>query len=331
MSQLLIVYPNPILIMNTATISHLSLIKISGPDALTFLQGQLTSDVAKLSNSWQYAGYCNPKGRLLALLQIWRQEESFYALISSDLVEATNKRLRMYVMRSKVLIEELADCKLIGLLQRDSLAETLVKLNLPLENTASEQSEMSEYQHGGLIQNQETCVLIINERALIVHKAGAEDSTEPSLETNSRWLQADINEGMPQVCAATVEQFIPQMLNLDILGGVSFKKGCYTGQEIVARMHYLGKLKQRMFSCDISNCISTMADCKDIALPVVGDKVYSDSALEKAIGTLVSVDHSSRQALAVLRLNSLEDRLHLNANYELNLTAQQAYSIPERQ
>ncbi|MFT4629367.1 MAG: folate-binding protein YgfZ [Arenicella sp.] len=317
--------------MNTVPISHLSLIKISGPDAQTFLQGQLTNDVAKLSNSWQYAGYCNPKGRLLALLQIWRQEENFYALISSDLVEATSKRLRMYVMRSKVSIEELADCKLIGLLQHSSLAPTLARLNLPPEDAACEQSELGEYRHGDLIQNQKACVLIINKRALIVHKAGTEDSTEPSLETNSRWLQADISEGVPQVCAATVEQFIPQMLNLDILGGVSFKKGCYTGQEIVARMHYLGKLKQRMFSCDISNNIGIMADINDVALPEAGDKVYSDSALEKAIGTLVSVDLSSRQVLAVLRLNSLEDCLRLNANYQLNLTAQQAYSIPERQ
>jgi folate-binding protein YgfZ len=313
--------------MNTVPINHLSLIKISGPDAETFLQGQLTSDVAKLSNCWQYAGYCNPKGRLLALLQIWRQDESFYALMSRDLVEPTSKRLRMYVMRSKVVIEELNDCELIGLLRRDSLTQTLAGLGLAPEEATPEQSDLGQHQHGDLVQREEICALIINQRALIVRKGSAETTSEHKLESNSSWLQAEINEGLPQVSAATLEQFIPQMLNLDILGGISFKKGCYTGQEIVARMHYLGKLKQRMFSCDISNSVTTKASIEGVALPEVGDKVYSDSALEKAIGTLVSVDNTNRQALAVLRLDSLESGLRLNSNYTLKLAAHQAYSF----
>jgi folate-binding protein YgfZ len=313
--------------MNTVPINHLSLIKISGPDAETFLQGQLTSDVAKLSNCWQYAGYCNPKGRLLALLQIWRQDESFYALMSRDLVEPTSKRLRMYVMRSKVVIEELYDCELIGLLRRDSLTQTLAGLGLAPEEATPEQSDLGQHQHGDLVQREEICALIINQRALIVRKGSAENTSEHKLESNSSWLQAEINEGLPQVSAATLEQFIPQMLNLDILGGISFKKGCYTGQEIVARMHYLGKLKQRMFSCDISNSVTTKASIEGVALPEVGDKVYSDSALEKAIGTLVSVDNTNRQALAVLRLDSLESGLRLNSNYTLKLAAHQAYSF----
>lgn len=315
--------------MNIELITHLALIKISGEDAETFLQGQLTSDVAKLSNSWQYAGYCNPKGRLLSLLQIWRQDESYYALISHDLFEATTKRLRMYVMRSKVSIEELNNYELIGVLRRDSLAQALASLDLTVGNGASEKIDLSEYQHGDLIQTEQFSALVINDRVLIVHKVNSESATERNFEASSLWLAADIAEGLPQVGAATVEQFIPQMLNLDLLGGISFKKGCYTGQEIVARMHYLGKLKQRMFSCDISESVGTETINTRVTMPEVGDKVYSDSALEKAIGTLVSVDPTNYQALAVLRLDSLDISLHLNTNYQLKLRPQQAYEFPD--
>lgn len=318
--------------MNIEPIHHLSLIKISGEDAETFLQGQLTSDVAKLSNSWQYSGYCTPKGRLLALLQIWRDEEGFYALIACDLLDATIKRLRMYVMRSKVSIQALDNYELIGVLKRDSLAQNL---DVNLAGGASEKIALSKYQHGDLIQAEQFCALVINDRALIVHKTNAESVTKPesatkdSFATNSLWQQADIKEGLPQISTATVEQFIPQMLNLDSLGGISFKKGCYTGQEIVARMHYLGKLKQRMFSCDISERSNTTSINKTITTPAVGDKVYSNSTPEKVIGTLVSVDPANHRALAVLRLDSLEIPLQINANYQLKLTEQQPYDLPD--
>ena len=107
------------------------------------------------------------------------------------------------------------------------------------------------------------------------------------------------------------------MLNLDLLNGINFKKGCYTGQEIVARMHYLGKLKQRMFVCDLSQANTELEP---------GDKVFSDEALSKSVGNIVSISNS--QALAVLRLDALEETtLFINNQTNLSIAKNQPYSL----
>jgi len=135
--------------------------------------------------------------------------------------------------------------------------------------------------------------------------------------SRSEWHNQDITEGLPEVTASSSELFIPQMLNLDILNGVNFKKGCYTGQEIVARMHYLGKSKQRMFVCDVNGPISDLTE---------GSKIYSDNSLEKSVGNLVSINDI--KALAVLRIeDDMTGSFSLNENTTLSLAAKQPYSI----
>lgn len=159
--------------------SYLAKILASGPDAESFLQGQLTQDVRKLVLGTPLpAGYCSPKGRLLAVMQLERMADGITLELHRSVLEATLKRLKMFVLRSKVTLSE-------------------VPAGATLDETA--------------------------------------------------WRHAQILAGVPVVYPATSDHFVPQMVNLDQLGGISFDKGCYTGQEIVARLHYLGNLKKRMF------------------------------------------------------------------------------------
>lgn len=309
--------------MRIELLTHLSLIRISGSDAEQFLQGQLTSDISQLNDTWQYAGYCSPKGRLLALLRIWRLEDGFYALISTDLVDAVSKRLRMYVMRSKVQIELLENTQMVGLSSRDLLTKTqLNEIGL-----TEEISSLAEYDNGDLIQLSHACALVINQRALLVGQDIIAIDQALTNDPENFWMTAQINDGLPQVNAQSTDLFIPQMLNLELLGGISFKKGCYTGQEIVARMHYLGKLKQRMFICDLVQNNGTQNG--DSILAEVGQKIFADVGLEKSVGTIVTVDQPQKSALAVLRLANITQPLYLYGGVQLNVRSSQAYKLPE--
>lgn len=275
-------------------LKNLNLIKIAGDDAFTFLQGQLTNDLTQLNDElvWQYSGYCNPKGRLLALLYIWQDDEGYYAILESELREAICKRLQMYVMRSKVTLEHIESAKIYG---GRSSAE-LLEAKLITGSHSAQQS-------GGLTALQDGWLLSFDQRILYVESQNARTEIDEldSVEPEDSWLNADINDGIPKVIASTTEQFIPQMVNFDQLGGINFKKGCYTGQEIVARMHYLGNLKQRMFYCDIA--VVTEENSR------AGDKVFAGATEQKTVGNIVSISADSRCALIVLRLDAIDKAL----------------------
>jgi len=273
---------------------NISLLKITGDDALSFLQGQLTNDIKTLANTWQFSGYCNPKGRLLALLQLWREGESIYALIDSSLLEATIKRLRMYVMRSKVTI--------------DVVETALVTGELNQENTRF-----------SIHKDSNTRLLNYGDRTLRVDFEKTQVDYELA-ESNSAWHLSSIDAAEPTINADNAELFVPQMVNLDLLDGINFKKGCYTGQEIVARMHYLGKLKQRMFVCDIEN--------DETSTPIAGEKVVSViDGVERNAGNLVSFTEG--KALAVLRTEMIASPLKCESGGELIVNERQAYEIPD--
>jgi len=289
--------------MQTEQINSLSLIKISGDDATSFLQGQLTNDISLLSNNWQFAGYCNPKGRLLALLQIWCHGDAYYALLANDLVESTMQRLRMYVMRSKVTIKHVKAATLHGVFshpQLQALDNQLAKVV-----AADSETENLTVTHG------DTTALIINTRYLLIKQNGNSVG-----DAENQWQTMNVSEGLPYVGAASTELFIPQMLNLDVLKGISFKKGCYTGQEIVARMHYLGKLKQRMFVCDATDNTAQ-----------IGDKIFIDPSNGKTVGTVVNVASNRQQLLAVLRLENKDDCLYLDDGGEVTVASTQPYAL----
>ncbi len=216
------------------------LIAARGEEARKFLHGQLTQDMEHLpASTARLAGYCSPKGRLLATLVVWRQApEAVFLACSADVLPATLKRLSMFVLRAK--------CKL-----SDATAE------LPLWGLAgaaaaqafgAAAAELPEWGHaqvlgGDLVRlpdGQDT------PRYLFAGPALPAEASIPALALEHwRWLE--VHSGVARVVGATVEKFVPQMVNLELVGGVNFQKGCYPGQEIVARSQYRGTLKRRAY------------------------------------------------------------------------------------
>lgn len=221
-------------------LSAYGLIAVSGADAQTFLQGQLTNDIKRVSEAAQFTGYCTAKGRLLALFYAFSINEVIYLQCPRVLIPDLVKRLRMFVLRSKVLIEDVSEqfvC--LGL---SGNAIQVADYALPDTVHAVTYGTL-----GTLIRLPEKDIV---RAQLIVPVAQAEASWQTLVKvytptSTSVWEALEIDAGIPQVYTPTTEQFVPQMINLDALGGINFKKGCYTGQEIVARTHYLGKVKRR--------------------------------------------------------------------------------------
>jgi folate-binding protein YgfZ len=207
-------------------LDHYSIIEISGEDHLDFLQGQLTNDVKKNENKFIYSGMCNPKGRLYAFLRILRVPDLnlTFLVIPSPLADAVQKRLTMFILRSKVMIQKAENFHLLGVIEDSALFKIPAdqKLNLPDQTNRS--------------------VIILNDLNLF-----NQITSEHSFDDISMWIKKDIEFGIPEVMEQTQEKFLAHTCNLDLIDAVNFKKGCYTGQEIVARTHYLGKPKHRSF------------------------------------------------------------------------------------
>lgn len=236
---------------NTAIpLEQLAVIEISGADAATFLHGQLTHDIAQLPPGLAcLAGYCTAKGRLLASLVVWRAPQSeppaFHALIAKDIAETVVKRLSMFVLRAKAKLA-VTTLPVQGIvLRRDEAKQAEQALERAGIAGASLPSDPSPYTVVHLPDA--ACIAAPSADAgaarwWIVGKAGA--AAQPGAE--ALWRAADIAAGLPWIVAATQDTFIPQTLNLDLIDGVSFTKGCYPGQEVVARSHYRGTIKRRM-------------------------------------------------------------------------------------
>ena len=203
-----------------AHLTDWGVIRASGPDAGHFLQGQLTQDVEHLAGGEaRLAGYCSAKGRLLASFVMWRNgPEEILLACSADLLAVVLKRLAMFVLRAK--------CKLAD-----------ASVDLPLSGLAGAATLLPGALHlpDALVAGQAV------PRALWV---GAPAAAAAPLDIDAwRWLE--VHSGVARIVAATAEQFVPQMVNLELVGGVNFQKGCYPGQEIVARSQYRGTLKRR--------------------------------------------------------------------------------------
>lgn len=225
-------------------LSGLGLIRASGPEARSFLQNQLTNDAKLLMpTQGQLSGYCSPKGRLLAVFTVLQLGEDDFALaLPSALVAATLKRLKMFVLRSKLMLSDAsAELPAIGVMGVQA-AEALRARGFTVPH--------SDY---GVTQHDDVWLLrrpgplprfelrAVSERLAALQRA----LNLPSADTED-WSLAEVLAGIPQVTAETTDHFVPQTINLDSAGGVSFTKGCYPGQEIVARVHYLGRVKQRL-------------------------------------------------------------------------------------
>ena len=229
--------------MNPPTICRLpgwGLILVEGPDASSFLQGQLTNSVLGLSptssgaiaqgsSAARLTGYCTAKGRLLASAWISLYSspaETKYALfVSRDIAAVFAKRLTMFVLRSKVTVRDMSEAwSIYGALE--PIAQALPHLPADAIALAMQTPEDSNPMKRTVFASQMT----------VDAQANA-----------SAWNMAEVLSGIPRIVAATQDQFVPQMVNLESVGGVDFKKGCYPGQEVVARSQYRGAIKRRLF------------------------------------------------------------------------------------
>ncbi len=277
-------------------LSHLGLLQLDGADAVTFLQGQVTNDVKQLAgNNAHYSGYCSPKGRLLAMFMAFAHKDHIHLQLPEELVAPIAKRLKMYVLRSKVEIQDVSDSIIKIGLNGAKATELLAK---SFASIPQQDFELVTHENGALIklpgaQPRFEIFTDIHHATTIwnqlVQHAKPVDA--------AYWELLEIQAGIPEVYAKTQEEFVPQMLNLDLLNGINFKKGCYTGQEIVARTHYLGTIKRR----------TQLAHIDGDAAPSAGDDVVNSNG--DAVGKVVRCApayNGGYDLLAEVRLESLE-------------------------
>ncbi|WP_339731571.1 folate-binding protein YgfZ [uncultured Pseudomonas sp.] len=223
-------------------LSHEGVLAVRGPDANKFLQGQVTCNLNYLSDSYSSLGArCTPKGRMQSSFRILSVSDGYLLAMAGDLLDAQLTDLKKYAVFSKSkLTDESQDWLRIGLNGADDI---LRSLGLELAATADSVARRDDL----------LALRLSDGRAELWIPAGQAKAVQAQVASQLQeaplndWLLAQVRAGIGQVVGSTRELFIPQMINLQAVGGVSFKKGCYTGQEIVARMQYLGKLKRRLY------------------------------------------------------------------------------------
>ncbi len=210
-----------------SALADMGIIQVNGHDACSFLHNLLTNDIAHIGlNQSQLNGLCTPKGRLLALCQVIRRQDDYILLLPHALCPSLLARLNLYKLRSNVTLTD--------------ISETHACLGL---HTLSEKDPTPET----------TIHYRAHDHFLIIHKDEVSDVVHPLLDQDwvlcpqTVWEQREVEAGLPLIYPETQELFTPQQLNLDLTGGVSFNKGCYPGQEVVARLHYLGEPSRRMY------------------------------------------------------------------------------------
>lgn len=256
-------------------------LRVSGEDAQSFLQNMFSNDIREVSDSRaQLSSLNTPKGRMLATMLIWREGNDYLLQLPRALTEALRKKLSMHVLRSRVKIADVSD-EVISLGVAGVTAQELVgKLSgeLPQQQLAVARTE-----HGSVIKFSDTRFQI---NTNVLHAATLwktlDQHAQPAGSVCWDWL--NIRSGIPFVLPQTQEQFVPQMANFELIGGVNFKKGCYPGQEIVARMQYLGKPKRRMYLAHVD----TPADTGGSEKPQAGDELFSADMEGQASGMIVN-------------------------------------------
>jgi folate-binding protein YgfZ len=231
--------------IHAALLPFLGVLRFYGEDAARFLQGQVTHDTQLLKDGRTLLTACNtPQGRVIALLRLKQTEDAVYALLPADLLEHVASRLRRFVLRAKVDVQIAADLQ-VAWVGGHPFSETLAVESYDATRTLSAipqagATEVVSFAYGAGRQ-----VVAAPGPALRAITGLSLSKSLPRIE--DEWWAADIAAGLPQVFRSSSEQFVPQMLNLDLLDGISFTKGCYTGQEIVARTQHLGRIKRRTF------------------------------------------------------------------------------------
>ena len=277
---------------------YLSIIEISGADVESFLNGQFTINIGNITeHQLQFSAWCNPKGQVKTTFYIYRHADNFYILLPEVLKVSFLKQLGMYILRADVqLTDQSNSLAMIGLsLEKSDVGQSdlLNQLpdNLAVLPLAATEAELSSMQSRYII-------VADNEQAESVRNTLTEQLADTD---SSAWKLLDIQAGIPWLTPETSEKFLPQMLNLDLMGALDYQKGCYPGQEIIARLHYRGELKRNLY----------LATCTSKETPGPGASIVSSA--NKTVGTAIQaqIEVETTYLLAVIDNDSIQDNLFL--------------------
>jgi folate-binding protein YgfZ len=284
-------------------LTHVGLIRASGEEAGVFLQNLLTNDTRKVGpDQAQYSSFCSPKGRMLASFLIWREDSDYLLQLSRDLHAGILKKLGMYVLRTKVKLSDASeDYALFGIAGSGST------------ELVAEFAAVPEATMGVAVSDRGTVIRLGEQRFQLAIEAAEGEAVWNRIRTTARpagtaaWRWLEINAGIPQITSRTREEFVPQMANFELIGGVSFNKGCYPGQEIVARTQYLGKLKRRMYLAHVATGEP----------PAPGTPIYGPELPDQSCGTVMSsapAPEGGSDLLAVIQISCAEaGNVHVGA------------------
>ena len=269
-------------------LKELSVIEVTGEDAAEFLHGQFTNHIKNLGSAFRLAAYCQPQGRILALMRVFKKDDSYYLVMPCNLVEGFIKRLSMFILRSKVVIKLRDDLTVYGLIGAQS--------DLPAVDGIALQGEVVLARLADW-ENQQ--------RAMVIGSKTVLASRYPATADSAHWFESEIETGTPWVFAKTKEAFIPQWINLEKIGGLVFDKGCYPGQEIISRVQHIGSTPRRMTIVKADSSVALSAN----------DDVFSDG---EACGNVVmSVTNGNEtKALVEVTLKSMEKGSYRIGNTE---------------
>ena len=290
-------------------LSGRGIIKVTGDDAESFLQNQLTNDVRNVTETThQASAWCSPKGRIIANFQIFKREDSYFLIVSADLIDHVIKKLSMYVMMSKVTLEDATDS-----LVHFGYAGDLQNLLSNAPSASSEAIQLGELSVLKLAGDQPRFEIFsgFNNNLDEAKQLWDQCKAQATPVTKNGWDYLNISAGTPEISEASSEAWIPQMVNYIAIGGVDFKKGCYPGQEVVARLNYLGKTKRRMYRLLLDTG----------QLPAIGDAISNDSDKEagKILNAAINPD-GKVEALAIMKISEADTALHLSDKTDTNIS-----------
>ena len=294
--------------MQLIPLRHLGIVRISGEDATSFLQRQFTNDMSEVTpeRSCQ-AAYLNAKGRVIANFLVLMRNDDYYLVLSKDLTDTLTKRLKMFVLRDKVDISIEPEMVFAGTFNENLLP--LSESEIPLQNCCVQTSEdysvvripASSARYG-----------ILGATSLL--QSNSNELSQPDAVND--WIIQDIQAGIPLISHATSESFVAQAINLDLIGAVSFSKGCFPGQEIVARLHYRGGVNRRMVRAiapsDSSVESGTLVECPEVPgnqTGIIVNSALSNSSQHKQLLLSVPLKFLEQHTLQLDDTTRIEPKL----------------------
>jgi len=286
-------------------LSQYSLIVVAGGDAASFMQGQFTNDVTKVDeDNSQLSAFCNNKGRMIANFRLFKHQQNYFLSLKSGLVERSIRHLQNYILRAQVAVQDISEQLIHMGLSGDNATELLSAFFDNIDEGIDRVTHNDNYiaiRVAGIKPRYEIFCSVEQAKAF-----WEKVSAQTAVVNSSSWDFLNIQAGIPFIDASSSEEYVPQMANMELINGISFTKGCYTGQEIVARMHYLGKLKKRCYRVHIDT------ETK----PHSGDRLFAEDARAgQNTGAILQVEknpQSGYDALTVIQIADTESKLFLN-------------------